>query len=110
MPFAFTEQHINDYYHHGYTIFHSILPPQLVEELRAAGDELHEISKRERGPENARSMTVEAVVDQLSPAAVQAFQHYRELPALVDAIQGVVGSEHTIGDLGNIVMFFTYPV
>ena len=110
MPVQFTEQHITDYYHHGYTIFRGILPPGLVEELRAAGDELHEISKRERGPENARSMSVAAVAGQLSPPALQAFRSYRELPALVDAVHGVLGHEHTMGELDNIVMFFTYPV
>jgi ectoine hydroxylase-related dioxygenase (phytanoyl-CoA dioxygenase family) len=110
MSFVFTEQHITDYYHHGYTIFRSILPPQLIEEMRAAGAEMHEISKRERGADVARSGSVGAASDQLSPRALQAFNDYRELPELVAAMNGVLGPEHTMRELDNIVLFFTYPV
>src|SRR3712207_544327 len=110
MPFAFTEQHITDYYHHGYTVFKGILPPSLIEELRAAGEELHQVSIQMRGPENARSPLIASVADQLSVKAVQAFRDYRELPPLVEAVRGVLSNEHVIGDLDNIALFFTYPV
>ena len=110
MPFVFSEQHITDYYHHGYTIFRGILPPSLIEEMRAAGAELQVISIRERGAQNARSMPIADVAEQLSPRALQSFEDYLQMPELVAAMQGVLGSEHSISGLGNIVLFFTDPV
>ncbi|HVF09541.1 MAG TPA: phytanoyl-CoA dioxygenase family protein [Abditibacteriaceae bacterium] len=109
MSFEFTEQHITDYYHHGYTIFRSVLPPRLIEELRAAGEELHEISRQQRGPNVARSPVLGAVTEQLSQQSLQAFHDYRELPELVQSLHGVLGPEHMI-DVNSIAAFFIYPL
>src|SRR3712207_3948982 len=110
MPFVFSEQHITDYYHPGYTIYRGILLPRLAEELREAGEELQEISKEVRGPDVARSPVIGAVEERFSTQALQAFQHYRELPALVDTVHGVLSQEHTIDGFDNIALFFAYPV
>jgi hypothetical protein len=110
MAFAFNDGHITDYHHDGYTIFRGVLPGSLVMDLRAAGDELLEISKRTRGETNARSATLDKVEGELSAGAMKAFKDYGQHPALVDAVQRVLSPGHRIDGLKYTACFFTYPV
>lgn len=106
--FSFSDAHITDYYHHGYTVFRGILPARLVDDLRAAGEDLHEVSRRLRGPDVARSPSIGDVAPELSPPSLKAFQNYAELPELVQAIQRVLSHEHTM-EYERVAVFFAYP-
>ncbi len=101
MPFQLTEQHITDYYHHGYTVFQAILPPSLTTELRLAGEEVYGLSKA------ARSPVLSKLFPKLSGRSVQAFRDYGDLPPLVDAIHRVLTPGHSHCAFDQMSIFYT---
>jgi ectoine hydroxylase-related dioxygenase (phytanoyl-CoA dioxygenase family) len=93
MPFALTDQHLEDYHSLGYTVFRRILPPSLVGDLRRVTDHAREIARTEKGGQTQRLQPVAKYdLDQ------QPFVDYAELPELVDAIAKVLTPRHRHGD------------
>jgi hypothetical protein len=105
MPFAFTDAHLTDFYHHGFTVFRGIVPPSLITDLRTAAERVREISARQRGPNVARSPSVGSLAEELDP---QPFRDYVGLPPLVDAVRRVLTPEHDISDLNSLSIFLTH--
>jgi hypothetical protein len=85
MSFQFSNSHIEQFQTYGYTIFRGILPPTLIDDLRAAC---------EAGREAARRQSTQAQrfgLQALSASELKAFENYRDLPELVDAVERVLG-------------------
>lgn len=103
MPFTFSEQHIADYYHHGYTVFRGILPPSLVRDLRRVTDRAREIAREEHGPQAQRLQPVKTYESRLD---LQPFRDYTDLPELMDALQKVLSPEHAMEGLPLLGILF----
>lgn len=89
MPFAFSDQHIDDYHRNGYTVFREILPASLLESLRRVTDEARVMAREKFGPQCQRLQPVSAYeIDQ------QPFQDFRELAPLRDAVARVLTLAH----------------
>ncbi len=98
MPFAFSEQHIEDYHRLGYTVFRAILPASLVADLRRVTDEARDIAREASGGQVQRLQPVTAYeqIDQ------QPFRDYGELPALVDAVHRTLGPGYRHSNLSAL--------
>ncbi|MBI4530815.1 MAG: phytanoyl-CoA dioxygenase family protein, partial [Candidatus Latescibacteria bacterium] len=103
MSFTFSERHISDYYHHGYTVFRGILPPSLIRDLRRVTDRAREITREERGPQAQRLQPIGAYEERLD---LQPFREYLELLELNDALQKVLSPEHSLAGLPRMGVFF----
>ena len=79
MPFTFSEQHITEYYHNGYTVFQSILPSSLVQDLRRVTDLAREIIREENGPQVQRLQPVGKYADRLDMQPFQDTKNCRNL-------------------------------
>jgi ectoine hydroxylase-related dioxygenase (phytanoyl-CoA dioxygenase family) len=90
MAFQFSDQHIDQYHTHGYTVFRSILPPSLIADLRRVTDRAREIAREKYGPQAQRLQPV--FTYDLDPVPFEAFG---ELPPLRDAIARVLSPRHT---------------
>ncbi|MBT5875443.1 MAG: hypothetical protein HOH43_18625 [Candidatus Latescibacteria bacterium] len=103
MPFIFSEEHISDYYHHGYTVFRGILPPSLIGDLRRVTDVAREIAYELHGPSAQRLQPIGRFADRLD---LGPFRSYEELPALNDALHRVLTPNHTIAGITRMGVFF----
>lgn len=93
MPFAFSDEHIESYHTHGYTVFRQILPPSLISDLRRVCDQARDIAREKSGGQVQRLQPVGKYdIDQ------QPFIDYADLPELVDAIARVLTPMHRHGD------------
>ena len=101
MPFRFSEQHIEGYYHHGCTVFRGILPPALIKELRAVTDQAREIAREQRGGQVQRIQPVGKYADRLN---LKPFQDYVQLPELNDALQRVLSPHHTLAGVDRLAV------
>ncbi len=90
MPFTFSDQHIEDYQRHGFTVFRGIVPASLVGDLRRVTDQARELGRQAQGAQVQRLQPVSAY-EQLDPTPVQ---DYAELSILADAVQRTLGPEH----------------
>ena len=97
MTFQFSERHIDEYHRLGYTVFQSILPPSLIDDLRRVTDCARQIARDRAGSETQRLQPVgNFELDQ------QPFVDYTELPVLVDAICRVLTPRHKQGGPGSM--------
>ncbi|HIG47400.1 MAG TPA: hypothetical protein EYQ20_13590 [candidate division Zixibacteria bacterium] len=103
MPFTFSEQHITEYYHNGYTVFQSILPSSLVQDLRRVTGLAREIIREENGPQVQRLQPVGKYADRLD---MRPFQDYEELPELMDAYQRVLSPMHRLEGKARMGILF----
>lgn len=92
MAFKFSDQHIDDYYRNGYTVFRAILPPTLIDDLRRATDQAREIAREKRGRQAQRLQPVSAFDIDPKP-----FDDFRNLPELRDAVAKVLTPQHIYG-------------
>ena len=95
MPFAFSEQHIEEYHRLGYTVFRGILPASLVADLRRSTDRAREVAREARGGQVQRLQPVGAY-EQLDQ---QPFRDYSQLPALADAVHQTLGEGYRHSNL-----------
>jgi ectoine hydroxylase-related dioxygenase (phytanoyl-CoA dioxygenase family) len=107
MSFTFTDRHVTDFYHHGYTVFREVVPAALITDMRRAGGRVEEVTRRDRGKNAARTSPIAALAGEVD---IKPFRDYVELPALVDAVKRVLTPEHDISDLQTTAMFLTYLV
>jgi hypothetical protein len=92
MPFTFSEEHIQQFYTQGFTVFRSIVPPALIADLRRACDQGAAI-KRKSDPQAQRFQPVgKFEIDQ------QPFRSFCDLQPLRDAYAKVLSPRHTPGD------------
>lgn len=103
MLFTFSEQHITEYYHNGYTVFQSILPSSLVQDLRRVTGLAREIIREENGPQVQRLQPVRKYADRLD---MRPFQDYEELPELMDAYQRVLSPMHRLEGKARMGILF----
>jgi ectoine hydroxylase-related dioxygenase (phytanoyl-CoA dioxygenase family) len=93
MSFTFSDQHIEEYYTFGYTVFRGILPPSLIRDLRRVTDRAREIAREKQGPQTQRLQPVANYdLDQ------RPFMDYAELAPLNDAIYRVLTPRHQHGN------------
>ena len=93
MTFRLTDEHIDQFHAHGYTIFEKVLPPSLIRDLRRVSGKAREVARAEGGPQIQRLQPVGAYdIDQ------QPFIDYAELPELVDAISTILTPRHRHGN------------
>lgn len=88
MSFHFCDQHIDDYYRLGYTIFRGIVPASLVEDLRRTVGEGVAIIRSRHGGQAQRFQPVGAFEIDQKP-----FQDYAELPEIRNALERIVGQK-----------------
>lgn len=113
MAFRATDQHISEYFHHGYTVFRGVIEPALLDELRLAGEEVERLSYEHFKVKVSRSRTITGMWDVLSPRTRQAFTDYEQYAPLRDAIHHVLSPKHVHTRLSNLALFLTekdYPV
>ncbi|MBV7337603.1 hypothetical protein KFU94_57120 [Chloroflexi bacterium TSY] len=103
MSFRFSDSHIADYYTLGYTVFRSILPAALIQDLRSVADQAREIIHTERGPQAQRLQPVGKYELDLKP-----FQDFAELPPLRDAVSRVLSPRHQYGNT-NLLGILLHP-
>jgi len=103
MPFTFSERHIEEYYHHGYTVFRGILPPALVTDLRRSTEAGRELARGKSGPQAQRLQPLSAHAEHMD---LKPFRDYTELPVLNDALQRVLSREHTLAGLERMGVLF----
>lgn len=101
MAFRFSEQHITDYYHHGYTVFQGILPPSLIGDLRRASDCVRALARQNRGPQAQRLQPLGKFEGELE---LKPFKDYAELPELNDACQKVLTPAHRVSGLPDMAV------
>jgi hypothetical protein len=106
MAFTFRDEHITDFYHHGFTVFRGILPPSLVTDLREAGEKIQKITEERRG-RIARSPNIASLEADLGPRLFRPFRDYLELRALLDAARRVLTPRHRPPGLENVAIFTT---
>jgi hypothetical protein len=93
MTFTFSDQHIDEYRTLGYTVFHQILPPTLIADLRRSADQARAIARLEHSPQAQRLQPVSKYeIDQ------QPFIDYAELAPLKDAIHRLLSPQHNHGN------------
>ena len=88
MAFTFSERHVADYYHHGCTVFRSILPTSLITDLRSSTEKGRAIAREKRGSQAQRLQPISDYGDRID---LKPFQDYMDLPALRDALYRVDG-------------------
>src|SRR5919107_3622762 len=93
MAFRFSDKHIQDYYTLGYTVFESILPSSLIDDLRRVTDEARDIARQTHGPQSQRLQPVSAY-----PIDQKPFEDFRDLPDLRDAFARLLSPRHTHGN------------
>lgn len=103
MPFKFSDRHIEEYYHHGYTVFQGILPPSLVSDLRRATEAGRELAREKKGPQAQRLQPLQAFAEQMD---LKPFRDYTQLPALTDALQRVLSPEHMLAGLERMGVLY----
>jgi hypothetical protein len=103
MPFKFSDRHIEEYYHHGYTVFRGMLPMSLVRDLRVASDAASLIAREKSGGQVQRLQPVAQYADRMDLAP---FRAYNELPELTDALQRVLTPRHTLAGVDRVGIFF----
>ena len=91
MNFQFSEQHIEQFQTQGYTIFRSILPASLIDDLRP-------VCARGREATRASGEQQRFVLRALDESDQKAFENYRVLPELCDAVARVLGPDIRHGD------------
>jgi hypothetical protein len=101
MGFKFSDQHIDEYFTLGYTVFRQILPSSLIRDLRRVSDKARAIARERGGPQ----------VQRLQPVAnydldQQPFIDYAELPELVDAIAKLLTPHHRHGNRSHFGILF----
>ena len=101
MAFKFCEQHISNYYHHGYTVLKGILPPSLIEDLRQVMDQVAEIARKKNGPQVQRFQPLGALEDDLDFGPIK---NYLELPDLNDAVKKILSPRHEIVGLPSMAI------
>jgi ectoine hydroxylase-related dioxygenase (phytanoyl-CoA dioxygenase family) len=89
MAFKFSENHIDEFQRHGYTVFKQIIPNSLLRDLRNASDMAREIARKESGPQVQRLQPVASYDMDQRP-----FIDFGELPELVDAVARVLTPVH----------------
>ncbi|HEY0073472.1 MAG TPA: hypothetical protein VGB77_05165, partial [Abditibacteriaceae bacterium] len=94
MTFHFSEQHIEEFYTRGVTVFRSILPTSLISDLRRVTDQGRDLARRQQGPQAQRFQPVAAYDIEQQP-----FIDYRDLPVLRQAVAQVLSPQHNYGDL-----------
>lgn len=107
MTFSATDQHIVEYYHHGYTVFRGVIEPSLLDELRLAGEEVERLSYGQFNVKVSRSPSIKRMWEALSPRSRQAFTDYEQYAPLRDAIHKVLTPRHTHTRLVNLALFLT---
>lgn len=85
MTFHFSEQHIEEFYTRGVTVFRSILPSSLISDLRRVTDQGRDLARRQQCPQAQRFQPVAAYDIEQQP-----FIDYRDLPILRDTVAKVL--------------------
>lgn len=93
MPFKVSDQHVEEFYMLGYTVFRSLLPPSLIADLRRECAKASQAVRAQEDEQAQRFQPVSKYVADLKP-----FQNYAELPELRDAIDKVLSPRHFWGD------------
>ncbi|HYF48289.1 MAG TPA: hypothetical protein VEJ63_02725 [Planctomycetota bacterium] len=103
MAFTFSDRHIEEYYHHGFTVFRGILPVSLVSDLRRVCDTAREVARAKHGKQTQRLQPVRQYGEQFD---LKPFRDYAELPELADAVQRVLTPRHSLAGLERTGIFF----
>ena len=103
MAFRFSERHIEEWHHHGATVFRGILPASLVGELRRAADQGRALAREVGGKQAQRLQPVEKFGDRLD---LEPFRSYVQLPELNDALQRVLSPGHRLAGLERMGVFY----
>lgn len=93
MSFQFSERHIEEYLILGYTVFRGVLPPNLISDLRRVTEVGREQARQRHGDQVHRMQPVNDYDLDLRP-----FENYRDLPALREAIDRLLGPQFVYGD------------
>lgn len=95
MKFAFTDEHIEDYWRLGYAIFRQILPSSLLTDMRHTAEHARRICLETNGPQAQRLQPIGAYPE----IGLQSFRDFGDLPPLRDAINRTLSADHSYGSL-----------
>jgi hypothetical protein len=84
MAFKITDQHIDQYYRDGYTIFRDLMPPKLLDELRVVADKAKQIAREKHGPQAQRLQPIQNYDLDLTP-----YRKLYELDELHHAVEKI---------------------
>jgi hypothetical protein len=104
MAFSFSEQYVEQYYHHGFTVLPGIVPPALVRDLRNSLSPGRELARELHGPQGQRLQPLKNHGDKLDLGPCRDFT---DLPELVDACKRVLSPGHELtGVDGSMGVFY----
>jgi ectoine hydroxylase-related dioxygenase (phytanoyl-CoA dioxygenase family) len=83
--FQFSEQHIEEFQTHGFTVFRGIVPAKLIDELRAECDCAAELVRQQKGPNTQRFQPIDAFEINQKP-----FEEFQSLEEVHDAVSRVL--------------------
>ena len=85
MPFQLSDQHVEEFQRHGFTIFRGMVPSSMISDLRVMAERAQGISRERSGPQAQRLQPVEDFLD------IGPYLDLLELPELVDAMGRIFG-------------------
>lgn len=105
MAFQVRDEHIEQYYREGYTIFEDIVPAAMIRDLRKATEKAREIAPTVQG-----ARKIFHVQQQLGELLdLQIFRDYKQLPDLIDAFRKVLTPKHQLAPMEAYLEIFFEP-
>ena len=102
MSFVWSEKHIEEYWHHGVTVFRGILPPSLLTDLRTMAEKGRAITRAKHGPQAQRLQPISGH----EGYDVSAFDDFLTHPPLVDALKKVLSPRHEPSAASHTGIFY----
>jgi hypothetical protein len=106
MAFRFSEQYLEQYHHHGFTVFPGIVPPSLIRDLRKTLAPGRELARELHGPQVQRLQPLKNHHDKLDLGPCRDFTN---LPDLVDACKRVLSPGHDLTGIDGSMGIFYEP-
>lgn len=99
MAFRFCDSMIHQYWSQGYVVFKGVIPPSLLRDMRPEADKARAKAREVLGPQAQR---LQPIVKYPETINIKPFEEYAKLPALVDAINRLLGP--FVGPVGPATM------
>ena len=103
MKFEVTERDVLDYREDGYHIFHQVIPPVLLNDLRREAAKAQEIAWRVNGSQAQRLQPIDEYADELD---ITPFKLFTEIDGLNEAIQKMTSPKHSLKPTEGACLLF----
>ena len=103
MKFEVTERDVLKYREDGYHIFHQVIPPVLLKDLRREAAKAQEIAWRVNGSQAQRLQPIDEYADELD---ITPFKLFTEIDGLNEAIQKMTSPKHSLKPTEGACLLF----